>query len=175
MSLGWYVGLAPVEIPTTGTRDFHELVGVARDAARAAKPLARVPFSKVCTLLDTVVRPMSVLSYMDGRKIPGADRWGAWKAHAFGKVSCGDEAYLWVNRAVDGLYVTCRYPSTDLAHRNIAAFIEQLRDVLMAVARNGTCSFGRQAVPLTLRARSGGDRPSRPRDLPIPRDGRAAA
>jgi hypothetical protein len=145
-SLGWYVGLAPIEIDTTRARDFHELVRVAREAARAARPVARVPFAKVCTLLDTVVRPVSVISYMDGRQVPGADHWKQWKAHAFGKVSYGDEAYLWVNRAVDGLYVTCRYPSTDLAHTNIAAFIEHMREVLMAVARNGTCSFAGQPV-----------------------------
>jgi hypothetical protein len=140
-SLGWYVGLAPIEIATTRARDFDELVGLAREAARVARPVARVPFAKVCTLLDAVVRPVSVISYMDGRAVPGADRWGEWRAHAFGKVSYGDEAYLWVNRAISGLYVTCRYPSTDLAHKNIAAFIEHLRDVLMAVARTGTCSF----------------------------------
>jgi Condensation domain len=145
-SLGWYVGLAPLEIATTDARDFHDLVRLARDAARAARLAARVPFAKVCTLLDTVVRPVSVVSYMDGRRIPGVDRWGEWKAHAFGKVSYGDDAYLWVNRAVDGLYVTCRYPSTGLAHTNIAAFIEHMREVLMAVARNGTCSFAGQLL-----------------------------
>jgi hypothetical protein len=140
-SLGWYIGLAPIEIAAAEAQDFAELVGMARAATRVAKSVAQVPFGKVCALLDTVVRPVSVLSYMDTRMIPGAARWGEWRAHAFGKVSVGDEAYVWFNRTVDGLYMTCRYPSTDVAHENIAGYIEHTRHVLTAIARQGSYSF----------------------------------
>jgi hypothetical protein len=140
-SLGWYIGLAPVEIATAQAHDFNELIGMAHAAARAAKAIAQVPFGKVCTLLDTVVRPVSVFSYMDGRMQPGADRWGDWRAHAFGKVSVGDEAYVWVNRTVNGLYMTCRYPGTDVAHASIAGYIEHTNTVLTTIARQGSYSF----------------------------------
>jgi hypothetical protein len=140
-SLGWYIGLAPIEIATAEARDFDDLISMARDAVRAAKPVAQVPFAKVCSLLDTVVRPVSVMSYMDGRMVPGAHQWGEWKAHGFGKVSYGDEAYVWVNRTVNGLYVTCRYPGTDLGHKNIPGFIDHTREVLTSVARTGSYSF----------------------------------
>jgi mycolipenoyl-CoA---2-(long-chain-fatty acyl)-trehalose mycolipenoyltransferase / long-chain-acyl-CoA---trehalose acyltransferase len=140
-SLGWYIGLAPVEIATAEARDFAELLDMAQAAARAAKAIAQVPFGKVCTLLDTVVRPLTVFSYMDGRMLPGADRWGDWRAHAFGKVSVGDEAYVWVNRTVNGLYMTCRYPSTDVAHASMAEYVEQTRSALLAIAREGSCAF----------------------------------
>ncbi|MEA2189793.1 MAG: hypothetical protein QOK16_4804 [Solirubrobacteraceae bacterium] len=140
-SLGWYVGLAPIEIATAQARDFHHLVAMAHEAVRAAKAVAQVPFGKVCTLLGTVVRPMSIISYMDGRMIPGARQWRGWNAHGFGKVSYGDEAFMWVNRTVDALYVTCRYPGTDLGHKNVSGFIEQSRDLLTTVARSGGYSF----------------------------------
>jgi hypothetical protein len=140
-SLGWYIGLAPIEIATAQAQDFEELMGMARAAARAAKAVAQVPFGKVCTMLDTVVRPLSVFSYMDGRTLPGAENWGEWRAHAFGKVSVGDEAYVWVNSTVNGLYMTCRYPGTDLAHKNIAGYIEHTRHVLTAIARDGSYSI----------------------------------
>jgi hypothetical protein len=140
-SLGWYIGLAPVEIATERAQDFNELIGMALASSQAAKSVAQVPFGKVCSLLDTVVRPVSVFSFMDGRTLPGADRWGEWRAHAFGKVSVGDEAYVWVNRTVDGLYMTCRYPSTDVAHANIAGYLEHTREVLRAVARDGAYPF----------------------------------
>jgi hypothetical protein len=143
-SLGWYIGLAPVEIATGQARDFNELVGMALDASQAAKAVAQVPFGKVCSLLDTVVRPVSVFSFMDGRTLPGAERWGEWRAHAFGKVSVGDEAYVWVNRTVDGLYMTCRYPGTELAHTNIAAYIEHTREVFRAIGHDGTYRFAGQ-------------------------------
>jgi len=146
-SLGWYIGLAPLEIATAQARDFHELIAMAHAAVRSAKPVAQVPFAKVCTLLENPVRPVSVISYMDGRMVPGAHQWGEWKAHGFGKVSYGDEAYVWVNRTVNGLYVTCRYPGTDLGHTNIAGFIDHSREVLTSVARSGSYAFACPAAP----------------------------
>lgn len=137
-SLGWYIGMAPIEIATDQARDFKELLAMARDAIRAAQPVAQVPFVKVCGLLDVAVRPEFVFSYMDGRRIPGADRWRGWRPHAFGKVSYGDEVYMWMNRAVGGLYITCRYPSTDTADASVTSFIEGTREVLTTVAESGT-------------------------------------
>jgi hypothetical protein len=136
-SLGWYIGLGPVEIATAQAQNFADLIAMAQTAAQAAKAVAQVPFGKVCTLLDSVVRPVSVFSYMDGRMLPGADRWGDWRAHAFGKVSVGDEAYVWVNRTVDGLYMTCRYPGTDLAHTNIADYIQHTNTIFTQIAQHG--------------------------------------
>ena len=136
-SLGWYIGLAPIEIATYQARDFRELVGMARDAVRAARPISQVPLARVWSLLGVALAPKFVVSYMDGRMVPGAGQWQDWRAHAFGKVSYGDEVYMWVNRAVSGLYVTSRYPSTDVADKNIMGYIDGTRDVLLAVARSG--------------------------------------
>lgn len=140
-SLGWYIGLAPLEIATAQARDFRELMIMARDAARAGKRIAQVPFAKIWALLDSMMRPLSMISYIDARLVPGARRWEEWNAHAFGKVAYGDETYMWVNRTMDGVYVTCRYPNTDLAHDNMAAFIQRIREILTSVARTGTYSF----------------------------------
>jgi len=78
--------------------------------------------------------------------VPGARHWGEWKAHAFGKVIYGDEAYLWINRTLDGLDVTCRYPDTELAHKNISGFIGDARAGLTSVARSGGYSYQRAAA-----------------------------
>jgi hypothetical protein len=137
-SLGWYIGLGPIELDMTCPQDFRGLLAAARDAARAAKPIADVPFLKIFSLLQTNPRPQSVISFIDGRTLPGARRWEAWNAQAFGKVSYGDEVYMWVNRNLDGMYLTCRYPDTDLANTNVAAYIAHLRTVLAAVARDGS-------------------------------------
>lgn len=140
-SLGWYIGLAPFEIPTAQAADFPELIRMARDASRAVKSMAQVPFAKVGSLLEDPVRPLSVISYIDTRVVPGARRWDEWNAQAFGKVSYGDEVYMWINRTPDGAYLTCRYPTTDVAHRNINEYIERVRDVLTSVARTGSYAF----------------------------------
>jgi hypothetical protein len=144
-SLGWYIGLGPIELDTRQARHFNELMAMARDAARAAKPIADVPFLKIFSLLQTIPRPLSVISYIDGRRLPGASLWQAWNAQAFGKVSYGDEVYMWINRTLDGMYVTCRHPDTDRANANVAAYIAHLRSVLTAIARNASYAF-----PLTL-------------------------
>jgi hypothetical protein len=144
-SLGWYIGLAPLELATAQAADFYELVRMARRAARVAKPVAQAPFAKVFSLLEPPVRPLSVMSYIDGRIVPGAQHWGEWNVHAFGKVSYGDEVYLWINRTLEGVHVTCRYPSTELGHRNVNDFIDHTREVLTSVARTGSCAFSGQA------------------------------
>ena len=76
-SLGWYIGLAPLEVATAEARDFEELIQMVRHGSRIAKPVAQVPFAKVCTLLDTVLRPLSMLSYIDARMVPGAAFFGS--------------------------------------------------------------------------------------------------
>jgi hypothetical protein len=146
-SLGWYIGLAPLEIPTAEAADFPELVRMARAASRAVKSMAQVPFAKVGSLLADPVRPLSVISYIDTRVVPGAPKWDEWNAQAFGKVSYGDEVYMWINRTPDGAYVTVRYPSTDVAHRNVKEYIERVREVLTTVARTGTYPFTGALIP----------------------------
>jgi hypothetical protein len=114
---------------------------MARHASQVAKPIAQVPFAKVCSLLDTVLRPASVISYIDARMVPGAASWTEWNAHAFGKVAYGDEVYLWINRTREGVYLTCRYPDTEVARKNVTTFIENTRDVLRSVATSGSYAF----------------------------------
>jgi hypothetical protein len=151
-SLGWYIGLAPIEIATAEAEDFGALVRMARQASRATKPLAQVPFAKVCTLLDAPVRPLSVISYIDARVVPGASQWSEWNAHAFGKVSYGDEVYMWINRNDEGAFLTVRYPTTEMACANVTAFVERMREVLTSVAQTGTYSIAGSRVRELLAA-----------------------
>jgi hypothetical protein len=146
-SLGWYIGVAPLEIATAYAEDFSELVRMARQATKIAKPLAQVPFAKAFGLLETPVRPLSVISYIDGRAVPGSQSWGEWNAHAFGKVSYGDEVYCWINRTHEGVYLTCRYPHTEVAHRNVNTYIQYARDILTSVAVNGSYGFAGHLAP----------------------------
>jgi hypothetical protein len=140
-SLGWYIGLAPLEIDTASASDFHDLVRMARDATRAAKPVAEVPFIKAFGLLEAPVRPVSVMSYIDARVVPGSPNWTKWNAHAFGKVSYGDEVYFWINRTPEGVYLTCRHPLTKVALHNVNAYIQHMRGIITSVATTGSYAF----------------------------------
>ncbi|GAA2804052.1 condensation domain-containing protein [Saccharopolyspora taberi] len=144
-SLGWYVGLAPFELSTAETADFRDLVRAASDETRAAKHLAEVPLARVCELLGGLFLPRSAVSYMDVRQVAGADRWRTWNAQTFGKVSLGDEVYIWVLRTPDGVYLASRYPNTDLAYKNMSRYIERMREVFITVAETGTYYVTRPA------------------------------
>ena len=42
---------------------------------------------------------------------------------------------VWITRVHEGLQVACRYPDTDIAHKNILRFVEGLRKIIVSVPR----------------------------------------
>ncbi len=133
-SLGWYVGLAPIEIPLGDEDGFRDLVARVSGTTRSVKVAAEVPFPRVSELLGGVPPPRWMMSYMDLRVVAGSECWDAWSANVFGKVTFGREVYVWVMRTWDGVYVTARYPDTELARTNVQRYVESMRDVCAMVA-----------------------------------------
>jgi hypothetical protein len=132
-SVGWYVGGAPIEVPAT--RDFGSALTAVRSELRANRSLARIPLARVLRLLGSDFRPTSpdlysIVSYVDARLIPGAARWTEKKAYGLIRVSYGDQVCVWVNRLHEGLWLACRYPDTDVAHRNVRLYVGGLRDLI---------------------------------------------
>jgi mycolipenoyl-CoA---2-(long-chain-fatty acyl)-trehalose mycolipenoyltransferase / long-chain-acyl-CoA---trehalose acyltransferase len=141
-SVGWYVGVAPIEIPTAQAQDFRGVLEMARDALRTNRSLARVPIARILHLLGSDFRPaspdlFSLISYVDARAVPGADRWAEWNASTLVRMSHGDQVGVWFTRIHEGLQVACHYPDTDIAHKNILRFVEELRKIIISVARTG--------------------------------------
>ncbi|MFC9278670.1 condensation domain-containing protein [Streptomyces collinus] len=136
-SVGWYVGGAPIEVPVTGSPGLPEVLRTVRAALQAARPLARMPLARVLSLLGTDFRPTSpdlysIVSYVDARGIPGADRWAEQRAYGLLRVSYGDQVCVWVSRLHDGLWLASRYPDTDVAAKNMRLYVERLRDLVAA-------------------------------------------
>ncbi|MBL1080572.1 acyltransferase papA2 [Streptomyces actinomycinicus] len=132
-SVGWYVGGAPIEVPAA--RDFEEALTTVRAELRANRSLARIPLARVLRLLGEDFRPTSpdlysIVSYVDARAVPGAARWTEKKAYGLIRVSYGDQVCAWVNRLHEGLWFACRYPDTDVAHKNVRRYAEGLRDLI---------------------------------------------
>lgn len=141
-SVGWYVGGAPVEIPLTEVHDFQGALENAHAALRANRRLARTPLERVLRLLGADFRPTSpdlysLVSFLDARDIPGSERWAELKAYGLVRVSYGDRVCVWVNRLHEGLWFACRYPDTDIAHKNLSLYATRLREVITSVARQG--------------------------------------
>ncbi|ARP70741.1 acyltransferase papA2 [Streptomyces pluripotens] len=141
-SVGWYVGGAPIEVPVGRSPDFPDTLRAVRAELRANRSLARMPLARVLSLLGADFRPTSpdlysIVSYLDARAIPGAERWAELKAHALLRVSYGDQVCVWVNRLPEGLWLASRYPDTDTAAKNLGLYAERLRDHIASVARGG--------------------------------------
>ncbi|MFJ9814166.1 condensation domain-containing protein [Streptomyces sp. NPDC101151] len=136
-SVGWFVGGAPIEVPVSGTSDLPGTLRVVRGELQASRSLSRMPLARVLSLLGADFRPTSpdlysIVSFLDARGIPGADRWAELKAYGLLRVSYGDQVCVWVSRLHDGLWLASRYPDTDVAAKNMRLYVERLRDLVTA-------------------------------------------
>ncbi|MEV6958955.1 condensation domain-containing protein [Streptomyces sp. NPDC051207] len=139
-SVGWYVGGAPLEIPVAELPDFTAALRAVRAGLQANRRLARMPLARVLRLLGSDFRPTSpdlysIVSFVDSRAMPGAERWPELKAYGLIRVSYGDQVCAWVSRLHEGLWFAGRYPDTDVAHKNLRLYTERLRDIITSVAR----------------------------------------
>ncbi len=141
-SVGWYVGGVPIEIPVSQAAEFGDVVERVRNALQAGKALSRIPIPRILSLLGSDFHPTSpdlysIVSFADARAVPGSERWAELKAYGLVRVSYGDKVCVWFTRLHEGLQVATRYPDTDIAHKNMRLYVEQLRELILAVARNG--------------------------------------
>ncbi|WP_157531621.1 condensation domain-containing protein [Kitasatospora sp. Root107] len=142
-SVGWYVGGAPIEIPVAQAPDFDSVLATVRAALRESRPLSRMPIARVLQLVGSAFRPTSpdlysIVSFVDARSIPGAERWQELKAYALLRVSYGDQVCAWTTRLHEGLQFASRYPDNAVAHKSMEAYVERLRELIVSVAREGT-------------------------------------
>ncbi|GAA0394453.1 condensation domain-containing protein [Streptomyces luteireticuli] len=148
-SMGWYIGLAPVEIGLGAADGFRELVPVAHRSLRTALRTGRVPIVRIAELLglaeDWERRMPDVfpfVSFIDTRVIPGARQWPEWNARVLVRSRTrGSKVNIWVHRGHEGLRLTARHPETETAEASVAGFADGLRDVLHGVARTGDHIF----------------------------------
>ncbi|MFJ3583448.1 condensation domain-containing protein [Streptomyces sp. NPDC090127] len=138
-SVGWYVGGAPIEVPVGRGPRFPDVLREVRGELVANRPLARIPLSRVLALLDEGDRPgstdlCSLVSYVDTRSFPGAERWQEQRAHGLVRVSYSDHVYVWVNRTHEGLWLASRYPDTNEAAKVMRLYAERLRDRVASAA-----------------------------------------
>ncbi|MBW5484871.1 acyltransferase papA2 [Streptomyces bambusae] len=141
-SVGWYVGGAPIEVPVGPAPDFDSALGTVRAALRESRPLSRMPIARVLRLLGSDFRPTSpdlysIVSFVDTRGMPGAERWQDLKAYGLIRVSYGDQVCVWISRLHEGLQFAARYPDTAVAYANMRRYVELLREHIVAVARAG--------------------------------------
>ncbi|MER7797199.1 condensation domain-containing protein [Microbacterium sp. NPDC096154] len=144
-AVGWYVGLAPIDIDITGIEQVDDLVAAVHAATGQGKDLVHFPFPRIAELGGIQDRPHFAISYVDTRFVPGADRWDEWAARALRSTSyAGDEIYFWFIRTREGLNVSARYPATLAAERAVRALLDRVGHHLHVM---GKASAADMALP----------------------------
>jgi hypothetical protein len=126
-SVGWYVGVVPIEVTIDPDASLTQCLPAATSAVEDVKGLARLPYSKIADILGVTDTPRFVVSYLDLRHTPDSDRWAGWRARTLrGAATSADEVYFWILRTPLGLNVSARFPSNETASRNVHRFVATL-------------------------------------------------
>ena len=155
-SVGWYVGMIPVEVDITGLDTFADCVDAAADSVSSTKSFSRFPFPRVAQLLGHHSAPRFVVSYLDVRFVPGAGDWEQWHARTLRSTAySNDEVYMWIARTPVGMTISARYPGNNVATTNVHGFIDVLGAILGDVAHSAVAVLsdsveGNRAATLPL-------------------------
>jgi hypothetical protein len=144
-SMGWYIGVGPIEIDVATADGFLDVVPGAHRSARTALRLGRVPIGKVAEVLGIerelerrMPEVFPFVSFADMRVVPGIRQWPEWDARPLVRMgTSGSKVTMWSHRTDDGLWLTARYPATETAAASVACYLDRVRDVLHSVAKTG--------------------------------------
>jgi hypothetical protein len=147
--MGWFITVAPLEFSLTGADSFADVLPRAHAGMRGAIRLSRSPAARVIQLLGsdfTVTRRdvFSMVSYIDYRQMPGAERYPEWNPLTIGEVNVADDTHVWASRNHVGLHLGIRHPDTPVADDVLDEYSATISKVLRRVARTGD-------YPLTAR------------------------
>ncbi|QBX57334.1 hypothetical protein EXE58_19150 [Nocardioides seonyuensis] len=136
-AMGWFVNLTPIHVDLAAGDDIVSIARRVRETFRSAQVCADVPVLRVMELVkevfgfesDSIQRP-PIVSYLDGRLVPGSERWDAQRFFGLTGGGDDDDVNVWINRMPAGTHVMCSVPDTPTAVTNVRAFFEHARDTL---------------------------------------------
>ncbi len=141
MAAGWFINVFPVALPLTDPEEgvvpmAHRL----RTAFRQARSIGDLPARKVYEIVEEAlgiklssVGQSFLLSYMDLRIIPGADRWKAADTVLVSRAGRDTNVSTWLFREADRIHAVILLPGTDEARTNVYAFYHQVGDTLRSL------------------------------------------
>ncbi|MBY6681750.1 condensation protein [Rhodococcus sp. BP-316] len=137
-SLGWFVGVAPLAFDVADGESFGDVVVRAGAEIARTRPISRVPLDLVAEAIDLHDTPRFVVSFMDVRFAPDARTWPDVNARALRSRKYDHDVYLWVHRTPQGVNISARFPSSEVATAAVHRFVAELRTVLSDVVTTGT-------------------------------------
>lgn len=141
VTMGWMINVLPIHIPTGPDDGLFEIARRVRKQFRDARVCEPVPALRVMEImsetfgfsLEDTHRP-AIVSYLDGRMIPGQEKWATDRFHGTTGQGYDDDVNVWINRTPTELYVMCSVPQTPTAVENVDKFFTYasslLRDAL---------------------------------------------
>ncbi|AKU16173.1 condensation domain-containing protein [Luteipulveratus mongoliensis] len=136
-AMGWFINVMPVHVDAPADASLMDIARSTRQAFRDGRASQEVPAVRVLEILsemfgfdaNSTERPR-IVSYLDGRKIPGQDAW--LEQRFFGVTGGGDDddVNVWINRMPAHTYVTCTVPDFPQAVTNVERYFSYVRDVL---------------------------------------------
>ncbi|MEE1783235.1 condensation domain-containing protein [Streptomyces sp. SP17BM10] len=141
-SMGWFINTLPIEFPVGERAGFADVLTAAQDAYGRAQAHAGVHFVKAWRLLAPAEyarlhywpHAVNFFSYIDFRRLPGADLHAAQRARLHVWVSGCNGLLHWLHRTDDGLFVNTIHVDTPLARETNRALLDGLAGVLTDVA-----------------------------------------
>ncbi len=141
-SLGWFVGLGPVDVEVAAGDSFVDLVSRAGTELAGTRAVSRVPMDVVGRAAGIDTEPRFVVSFMDVRFAPDAETWPDIRARALRSRKYDHDVYLWFHRTPQGVNVAARFPGTEQATAAVHRYLAALRSALAGVVRDGTVVVG---------------------------------
>ncbi|MEV0245895.1 condensation domain-containing protein [Nocardia sp. NPDC050712] len=152
-TVGWYASLIPIDFEFDPAAGFAATAQRADAAFTAGKWLSNVSLHRVVELLEAQegfhvrrgwVAPM--LSFLDLRKLPGAELFAALDFSFFGSRGTSEEVYTWVQRTDDMIWAASLFPDTPLAGGAMTRYCDVLTRVMESIARAGTGPIARDVA-----------------------------
>lgn len=137
VTMGWMINVLPIHIPVAPEDTLLEVARRVRQTFREARVCEDVPVLRVMEVvqeafgftLEDTHRP-SIVSYLDGRSIPGQELWAEHRFHGTTGQGYDDDVNVWINRTPTEVYVMCSVPQTPTAVENVDRFIKHVTGVL---------------------------------------------
>ncbi|MFT4127138.1 MAG: condensation domain-containing protein [Gordonia sp. (in: high G+C Gram-positive bacteria)] len=136
-AVGWYVGLAPVDISLGDASSFATALAPVDTAVRRHAGVAHAPYPQIAALAGMAEPPRFTVSFVDARHLPGAATWDDRDRALRSRARNHDEVYLWINRTSRGMNVSLRFPNNEVAAASLHALITELGTVMRTVAETG--------------------------------------
>ncbi|MBB5933953.1 condensation domain-containing protein [Streptomyces zagrosensis] len=133
-AMGWFTTVAPLTVEVRGVPDAVAGAARTRAAFASGRALAELPIAQVLPALGDAFRrgrdDVFMVSFIDYRRFPGADRHTELRAQHISSVTTADDAQFWLSRTQDGLFLRSRFPATTTARSVVLGFVAELAAVL---------------------------------------------